>query len=177
MDRPVESGLIHTFLGLYDDLVRLLSWRTGRPDIAKDLVHETYIKLAAREPGERVDNPRSYVLRTATNLAIDWLRRDVRLRGVDVSDEGIEDVEDLAARPEAALLDQERLRLLNEALLELPQNARQALLLNRVEGLTQAEIARRLGVSESMVTKYIAQALRHCRAWRARMGEDGRESV
>ncbi|MCP6134986.1 helix-turn-helix domain-containing protein, partial [Klebsiella pneumoniae] len=53
--------------------------------------------------------------------------------------------------------------MLDEALLQLPDKARQALLLNRVEGLTQAQIAQRLGVSESMVAKYIGQALRHCR--------------
>jgi RNA polymerase sigma factor (sigma-70 family) len=175
MERPVEAGLIRTFLSLYDDLLRLLSWRTGRPDIAADLVHETYMKLATRESDERVENPRSYVLRTATNLAIDWLRRDIRIRAVQGSDDEIENIEDLAERPEARLLAQERLRLLNAALLELPPKARQALLLNRVEGLTQAEIAAKLGVSESMVTKYIAQALRHCRAWRDRSEPESTE--
>jgi len=34
----------------------------------------------------------------------------------------------------------------------------------RVDGLSHAQIARRLGVSESMVAKYIGQALRHCRS-------------
>jgi len=33
----------------------------------------------------------------------------------------------------------------------------------RVDGLSHREIAERLGVSESMVAKYIGQALRHCR--------------
>ena len=58
-----------------------------------------------------------------------------------------------------------RCRLGDEALAQLSDNARQALLLNRLEGLTQAQIALRLGVSESMVAKYIGQALRHCRDW------------
>jgi transmembrane sensor len=68
-------------------------------------------------------------------------------------------------RARAALLARERLQILDEALLQLSANARQALLLNRIEGLTQAQIAQRLGVSESMVAKYIGQALRHCRDW------------
>jgi RNA polymerase sigma factor (sigma-70 family) len=115
------------------------------------------------------------VLRTATNLAIDWLRRDVRLRTVHAPDDEVETIEDPTERPEARLIAQERLRLLNAALLELPPKVRQALLLNRVDGLTQAEIAVKLGVSESMVTKYIAQALRHCRTWRDRSDQEGAE--
>ena len=64
---------------------------------------------------------------------------------------------------ETHAIGRQRLRLLETALDELPTKPRLALLLNRVEGRTFAEIASRLGVSESMVAKYIAQALRHCR--------------
>ncbi len=60
--------------------------------------------------------------------------------------------------------------ILDQALLQLPPKARQALLLNRVEGLTQRQVAQRLGVSESMVAKYIGQALRHCRGWLQKAG-------
>jgi RNA polymerase sigma-70 factor (ECF subfamily) len=35
--------------------------------------------------------------------------------------------------------------------------------MNRCDGLTHREIAARLGVSESMVARYLVQALRHCR--------------
>ena len=32
MERSDEAGLIRAFLGLYSDLPRLLSWKTGNPD-------------------------------------------------------------------------------------------------------------------------------------------------
>ncbi len=57
----------------------------------------------------------------------------------------------------------EALAQLDVAMDQLPTNARLALLLNRLEGLTHAQIATRLGVSESTVGKYIVQAVRHCR--------------
>jgi transmembrane sensor len=94
------------------------------------------------------------------------MRQETRQRAMHAGADALTDVRDPSVLPEAALLARERLRLLDEALRQLPPKPRAALLLNRVEGLTQAEIARRLGVSESMVVKYIAQALRHCRAWR-----------
>jgi RNA polymerase sigma factor (sigma-70 family) len=166
MERSDEAGIIRAFLALYNDVVRLLSWKTGNPDVAVDLAQETYLRLAAKPAEDRVENPKAYILRTANNLAIDRLRRDRRILQVHVSNDGAEDVADPAVSAEQRLIAEERLRQLNQSLLTLAPNVRQALLLNRVEGLTQAEIARRLGVSESMVTKYIAQALRHCRAWR-----------
>ncbi len=173
MVRRDTRGLIASFQDLYDDLLRLLTWRTGSSDYAADLVHETYFRVAAvQEAGREVDNPRAYVLRTATNVAIDSMRRDGRQRTVDADDALVEAVPDLTPQPEETLLARERLRLLDEALRALPPKPRQALLLNRVEGLTQAEIAVRLGVSESMVIKYIAQALRHCRAWRSRLDDE-----
>lgn len=50
-----------------------------------------------------------------------------------------------------------------DALLDgLPTKARQAFLMSQLEGLKYAEIAERLGVSLSMVKKYMLQAMTHC---------------
>ena len=76
------------------------------------------------------------------------------------------------ASPERTLLARERLELLDEALAALPPNARRALLMSRVNHLTFARIAEELGVSESMVAKYIAQALRACRDHLRRFDEE-----
>ena len=54
----------------------------------------------------------------------------------------------------------------------LPPNARRALLMSRIDGMTFAEIAAVLGVSESMVAKYIAQALRAGRDYLRKIDEE-----
>ena len=54
------------------------------------------------------------------------------------------------------------LEAVRAALDELPPSCRDALLLSRVAELTHAEVAERLGVSCSMVSKNIMRALRHC---------------
>lgn len=56
----------------------------------------------------------------------------------------------------------QQLQLLHQALSELSENSRQALLLNRLDGLGHAAIAQQLGVSPSMVSKYIMSAVLHC---------------
>lgn len=170
MGRPDRPSLIASFEEHYGDVLRLLTWRTGDSARAADLAQDTYFRLAAAEAsGQRVDNPRAYILRVASNLAIDWMRREGRIAAHEtVTDEAAIAVPDPAPLAEAALLARERLRLLDRALRELPPKPRLALLMHRVGGLTQAEIAARLGVSESMVIKYVAQALRHCRDWRQR---------
>jgi DNA-directed RNA polymerase specialized sigma24 family protein len=61
--------------------------------------------------------------------------------------------------PERVLESKERLSVLAKAILAMPAPRRRSLLLNRLHGLSCAEIARRTGYSESAVKKHIAVAL------------------
>jgi len=72
-------------------------------------------------------------------------------------------VADNMPSPEVCVIDRDQLRLLALALARLPAKPRAALLLSRCDGLSHREIGVRLKVSESMVAKYLGQALRHCR--------------
>ena len=49
------------------------------------------------------------------------------------------------------------------ALQELPLNCRKVFVWQKIEGLTQAEIAERLGLTKNMVEKYMIRTLRHLR--------------
>lgn len=158
------SGLLASFQEHYDDLLQFLTRRMSDRQRAADVAQETYLKLVnIDEQAVPVVHARSFIFRVAGNLAIDALRREQRIAASHDDSDGACEVACPAPAPEAALLARERLQILDQALLQLPDNARQALLLNRVEGLTQKQVAQRLGVSESMVAKYIGQALRHCR--------------
>lgn len=162
---PIPS-LLRSFQEHYDDLLKFLTRRMNDRQRAADVAQDTYLKLLkVEQQALEVQNDRGFIFRVAGNLAIDTLRREQRLAAnlVEAPEHG--EAVDPAPAPEAVLLAKERLEVLDQALQQLSDNARQALLLNRLEGLTQAQIAVRLGVSESMVAKYIGQALRHCRDW------------
>ena len=136
------SGLLATFQEHYDDLLQFLTRRMSDRQRAADVAQETYLKLVnIDEQAVPVLHARSFIFRVAGNLAIDALRREKRIAASHDDSDGACEVACPAPAPEAALLARERLRILDQALLQLPDNARRALLLNRVEGLTQKQIA------------------------------------
>jgi len=96
------------------------------------------------------------------NLTIDLIRRN-RVLGPGVPLEDLADrLIDPMPTPDRCLEARQDYLLLKRALDEAPERHRAALLLNRIDGLSHAEIAARLGVSASMVSKYIMSVLEHC---------------
>ncbi|TBV08825.1 sigma-70 family RNA polymerase sigma factor [Stutzerimonas kirkiae] len=166
MSRSDSADLLASFQEHYDDLLRFLARRLGDVECAADVAQDAYLRLARLQPDLPIDEPRAFVFRVAGNLAIDHLRRVRRLASLHAEELEAADIHDPGSGPEDTLAAGQSLAQLDAALDQLPANARLALLLNRLEGLTHAQIAARLGVSESMVGKYIVQAMRHCRAWR-----------
>jgi RNA polymerase sigma factor (sigma-70 family) len=160
----MAGRLIAGFQDYYADLVRYLARRTGDPVRAADIAQDTYVRIATSGADmDMIGSERAYLYRVAGNLAIDSLRRDGRQASWLSSEEPSEDLIDPAPSPEQVAIGRDDLRRFNAALETLPAKARLALLMFRVDGLSHAEIAARLNVSNSMVAKYIGQALRHCR--------------
>jgi RNA polymerase sigma-70 factor (ECF subfamily) len=101
----------------------------------------------------------------ARNLLRDhWRRQQVRQSvhadQVEREDEPLSDERD---DPMLAAHRLQRLEQLKTVLAELSPRRREALILHRFEGLSQAQIAQRMGISVSMVEKHIAFALLHCK--------------
>ena len=78
-------------------------------------------------------------------------------------------LESLALQPEQYAPSPEQRELIMATLLQidamlrrLPGKVRDAFLMAQLDGLTYAQIAVKLGVSERMVKKYMAQAMLHC---------------
>nr|WP_242468911.1 sigma-70 family RNA polymerase sigma factor [Rhodovibrio salinarum] len=164
-DLPMRrrQDLISCFEACRDELLSFLRRRTDTPDRAEDLAQETYIRLAAVSAETEIANLRAYIFRTAANLATDSGRREGARHTRLASEEAGRHVADPAPTPDRIVSDRRRLTVLERALDELSPNARTAFVLNRYDGLTHTQIAHHLGVSNSMVAKYISQALRHCR--------------
>lgn len=172
-DDSLSAGARHQFAALFSSqrgaLVRWLARLTGDRHAAEDLAQDAYVKVAAAAETGAVQHPQSFLYQTARNLAFDHLRRQkvraaVHPPASDRLEAQVEAVPAAEPSPETQLLDRQRVRRFEAALAELPERARQALVLQRLHGLTQAEIARRFGVTERTIAKDLALALKHCLA-------------
>lgn len=159
--RPPES-IEALFRREGSDLLRFLQSRLGDPERAADLAQETWVRvLRARLPA-RLDNPKGFLFRTATNLAIDAARRE-KLERDYLREEAAGGEGSGGPNMERQVEAERRLRAIDAALGELPDATRQAFTMHRQRNMSYPEIAASLGVSVSMVEKHIIEALRHLR--------------
>ena len=73
--------------------------------------------------------------------------------------EALAEIEDDVAGLEAQAMAQQQRQALKQALSELPARTQQIFRLNRIEGMTHAQVARHLDISDSSVQKHLAKAL------------------
>ena len=136
--------------------------RSGEED---DVVQEVLLSIHSARHTYRPGRPLApWVRAIARNASIDWLRREIRLRRrtSDTDTAAIpapEAAGDVEARPLPPSL--------RRALEKLPEPQREAVLLLKVEGLSVAEAARRVGVSPGAIK---LRAHRGYRALRTSLG-------
>jgi RNA polymerase sigma factor (sigma-70 family) len=157
----IGKDLKQLFLAHRGELHAYLTDRLRDRELANDLAQETFLRFAEQGGNGVIVEDRSYLYRTARNLAIDHIRRTHRHR-TDVTAHA--DLADIAADlpgAEEVVAGRERLDRLRAAIEALPERTRQVFVLHRIEELTYAEVATRLGISESSVQKHLARALQH----------------
>lgn len=158
------DNLITAFEAHYEELKVFVRRRVRCPAMAADIVQETYVRAVTAKTPSRVGNPRAFLYRVAGNLAIDHLRREQRRQAImadGVTADFVPDGQPCAERTVAA---RQRLDHLRRIVDELPPKCRMVFVLRRFDGLDQAEIAARLGISRNMVEKHLRKALVHCAA-------------
>lgn len=148
----------HAFIAHRSELVGFLARRLRCPATAEDLTQEVYLRLATAPLAIR--HARGLMFETARNLATNHLR-DERRRA-DLRAEAWAPAQEEAERrdPERAALANDQLRRLALALAAWPARTREVFILNRFDGLTQKEIAQRLGISWTAVENHMAKAIR-----------------
>ena len=156
----MTKPIINEILAAYGELRRYLAHRLGNPDDAADATHDAVIRVL-ETTGTAIVQPRAYFRRTAFNAATDAYRRRVAHEMVPF--DAVPEPAAASDDPEAMLRASRFLSALDAALAELPPKCRQVFIWQRLDGLTQAEIAARMGLSKNMIEKYMIRAMRHLR--------------
>lgn len=158
-----DKTLKGLFLAHRRELQAYLTEKLKDADTAADLTQEAFLRYAEQNPARAavVLNGRSYLYRTAHNLAVDYIRQKARQKTDTSAHDDMANVADDRPSQEDETDSRQKLERLRSIVAELPERTRQIFLLNRVEGLSYAETAERLGISESSVQKHLAKALLH----------------
>ena len=142
-------------------LLKYLTSRFKDREDAAEVAQEAWLRMHGLEHPEELSNPKAYLYQMASNLAVDRVRRNALEQRMcrnerAVLDEGLPSAERSVAAEQS-------MDLIRTALTDLPADCRQAFVLHRGRDLSYPQIAAQMGVSTSMVEKYIARALRHLR--------------
>lgn len=150
------------FAEAQSDLAAFVSRRVGAQDAA-DVLQDTWLKMHEHGKPDTWREPRAVLFRTAGNLAVDHWRQQQRIaRHFDGGK--LPEVASPGPDPDALVDARRQAEHLASVLDELPEECRQAFLLNRLDGMTHREIADRLGICTKTVQRHIERALGHCLA-------------
>ena len=144
-----------------DWLCNWLRRRAFSREHAADLTHDTFRRLLERGPMVSPDDPRNYLVTIARRLLIDDVRRrNIERAVLDVVASHQQQIEHITPeRITAAVMLLDSLMAILDG---LPKPARTAFLLRTLEGLTQQDIADRMGISLRTVKRHIAMGLARC---------------
>ena len=156
------------FASIRSCLIRAVSHIVPPADV-EDIVQETYVRVCQASVTDEIRSPRSFMLKTARNLALDYVKR-AEFRLVDSFDEidGTEGIENVRLQPAADdTLDQvcahEDFSIFCAAVRNLPVQCRRVFVLKKVYGYTQREIARAMQISEKTVEGHIGNGITRCK--------------
>ncbi len=162
-----EPTLGEVFIANRAQLQRVAQKIVRTADLADEVLQDAYLKLADGAAVRDVRKPLGYCCQVVRNVAFDYHRH----QSVEASYRTYcEDVELVSPpsndAPERVLDGRQALAVIDRVLGALPARTRLAFELNRLSGMTQREIAARLGCSATLVNFMIKDAdaaLENCR--------------
>jgi len=134
---------------------------------AADATQETFLRMLDIPPRTVIENPQAYLFQIAKSVArvtSARLAADSQLFAPAIVGES-----QAADAPdqERIVISRQSLILLAKAIEKLPNRCQEVFILSRLHGLSNGEIAAKLGISRNMVEKHIIKALLRCRQLRS----------
>jgi RNA polymerase sigma factor (sigma-70 family) len=156
-----------------DAAYNLARWLTRNDHDAEDVVQEAFLRALRFFGGFRGGDARAWLLKIVRNTCYTWLDKNRAKDTPAVFDEEVHSEETSSDDPEKLVLRGSDERMVRQALEELPEQFREALVLRELEGLSYKEIAEVAGISIGTVMSRLSRA--RLRLEKALAGNVGKE--
>jgi RNA polymerase sigma-70 factor (ECF subfamily) len=162
MRHPVVEQLSRAYLELNGEIANYLVRKLNlSPQAAEDSVQSAFESALRMGPDKlsEIKNARAFMYRSAYNAGVDYCRRaQVGQRHVDDASVDTQKYVE-SVDPFRHVSVKQELDVLVTALKNMPKKRRKLIMMNRVQGLSYAEISRQLSLSETVVRKHVNRAL------------------
>jgi RNA polymerase sigma factor (sigma-70 family) len=155
-----DLWFVREVLPLEPALTRFLRRHWRKEAEVPDLRQEVYVRVYEASRTGVPYYVQQFVFTTARNLMIDLLRRAQVVSIETVSDLEALDVHTDEVGPEREVIARDELRRLQSALDQLPLRCREIVTLRKVQGMSQRDVARRLGIVEDVVEHQVMKGIR-----------------
>lgn len=158
-----EHAYAHLFGKYHRELCNYMTAISGNTRLAEDLAQQAFIKLwdKRQQLSIKENHLKSYLFRIAYNLFIDTQRKrqkEYALLEILKQEAYLE-----LAETDSSLFE-ERLKLVEAEIENLPDQCRKVFLMGKKEGLKYREISEKLQISVKTVEVHMAKALKRLRA-------------
>lgn len=154
--RPLS---VKGWLSYYTDLIGSWVKNNALKQDAEDAAQDAIMRILSDKRAS-IQDPKAYLFRAAQNQLVSEIRKQSRHEQTSL-ETLLEHEHPQASDVSAVVQTSQLLEELCEALQDLPLRSQQVFVWNKIEGYTQEEVAKRLGLTPSAVEKHMKRALRH----------------
>lgn len=175
MDRK-PSTLEITYLKCRSQLERVIGRIVKRDDI-EDIVQDTFIKSYEAELQHEIIFERTYMLKTARNLALNHVSKASEKHNQSLDDFDILPANLTSQSLEKQVESKQRFLDFCRATDTLSAEVKRVFLMKKIYGMSQKDIAQHCALSESTVEKHVAKGLLQCSIYLHKLNEQSSQQL
>lgn len=132
------------------------------PADADDAAQEIYLRLLRAKAADKIRATKPLLFAIARNAVHDFFSFRARTNHIPITETGALPVLEEERGTIESLCQAQEIALLTEAINTLPERQREVILLRKIKGYSQKEIARLLGITEHTVENLAVKGARRC---------------